>query len=549
VDWVEKLRSGDLYFLRLYSDLPSLCQSFGIDISLPAHELNQAIYNSLRSNQNTKLIFDLDCIDCKIEEKTESARLRKATLTFAPKSNDSKLPPSASATIQLSFILDGGTLKICDAKLISSLTGQESDNKLPFANRIDQEQKDLMPKKDPAKNHAHDTDAPRLEMQVYEKLKSEWGRRSELWRDKRKAELQANKARPDWTERDQDAYRILNSVILRLEQIRQCVARQDFSWYKIQTNQLLQDQREWEALVAENNEVNSPDTDTELTKSEKDANPNPANVYSSDSQTSKIEVLIQKPDPKVVQDKNAFLDLSELGRPWKVRHSPSGINLVLVPPGVYTMGSPPEEENRGSDEIQHSVSIEQPFYLGEIEVTQAQWQTIMGYNPSHFIGELFPVENMSFEQIQEFLKKAGAGLRLPTENEWEYACRASSKLAFCFGNTIQRQQANFFDNQEGSHKNASLSTHAESCGKYSANRWGLHDMHGNVWELCQDLYRPYRNDDFLPSRLASSPRVMRGGSWFDSLAFCRSAKRGQIASDGRSKFVGFRVALNSTQIR
>jgi formylglycine-generating enzyme required for sulfatase activity len=187
---------------------------------------------------------------------------------------------------------------------------------------------------------------------------------------------------------------------------------------------------------------------------------------------------------------------------------------------------------------EHPVHISQPFYLGKYPVTQAQWATVMGNNPSVFKGHPdWPVENVSWEDVQEFIrqlnaKEGGARYRLPTEAEWEYACRAGSTTSYCFGDD---------PNQLGEYawykENAGGQPH--SVGRLKPNAWGLYDMHGNVWEWVQDWYRPYPTDP-----LSASPgreRVNRGGSWVWDARFCRSATRGRLTPGHRAYDTGFRL--------
>jgi formylglycine-generating enzyme required for sulfatase activity len=227
-----------------------------------------------------------------------------------------------------------------------------------------------------------------------------------------------------------------------------------------------------------------------------------------------------------------------------------GMKLVLVPKGTFMMGSPESEEGRYSDEgPQHSVTISKDYYLGAYEVTQEQYQRIMGENPSEFKGANNPVEKVSWEDAVAFCKKlselpeekaAGRVYRLPTEAEWEYACRAGSTTRFGFGD---------IDSQLGSYawfyKNSTGAT--RPVGQKTPNAWGLYDMHGNVWEWCAD-----RKGDYSTSAVTDptgpaegSFRVFRGGCWFSEAAFCRSAFRHRIDPSFRNYYLGFRLALSS----
>ena len=228
-----------------------------------------------------------------------------------------------------------------------------------------------------------------------------------------------------------------------------------------------------------------------------------------------------------------------------------GIELVLIPAGEFLMGSPDSDEEAAKDEKpQHRVRITKPFYLGVHPVTQSQYEPLMGTNPSHFKGDgNRPVEGVSWEDANAFCRKLseamsaeGGGLecRLPTEAEWEYACRAGTTTRYCFGDDAAGlgQYAWFFENWN-------RTTHP--VGQKKPNAWGLYDVHGNVWEWCQDGYdREYYarcpvEDPVCPSR--ASLRVLRGGSWGHNARDVRSARRICCAPGYRYNTFGFRLAL------
>jgi formylglycine-generating enzyme required for sulfatase activity len=238
-----------------------------------------------------------------------------------------------------------------------------------------------------------------------------------------------------------------------------------------------------------------------------------------------------------------------------------GMKFVWIPPGSFTMGSPKEEKQRGDDETQHKITLTKGFYMGVYTVTQEQWQEVMGKNPSVFQGEKnLPVDTVSWNECQEFIKKLRAkdkdkkAYRLPTEAEWEYACRAGTTTPFHFGDTISTDQANYKgDFVYGSGKKGIFRKKTTPVGTFPANAWGLHDMHGNVWQWCQDWYGgDYpKNDATDPQgpekgrvNLNEQHRVLRGGSWDDHPLYCRSACRNWDvpASVGRSH-CGFRVCF------
>jgi formylglycine-generating enzyme required for sulfatase activity len=215
------------------------------------------------------------------------------------------------------------------------------------------------------------------------------------------------------------------------------------------------------------------------------------------------------------------------GLPKRVVHAKTGIEMVLIPAGEFTMGSPANEVGRNDDEKQHPRVIRKPFYMGVTEVTQSQWQKVMGDNPSNFKGDGMPVECVSWEDCQKFVQKVGDGMRLPSEAEWEYACRAGSSSPFSFGANITPQQVNY--DGEHPYNGAAKGLDRERTvpvGSLPANAWGMHEMHGNVWEWCQDVYAAYPDRGTEAPNSDSGPyRVGRGGSWNISADDCRSAYR------------------------
>jgi formylglycine-generating enzyme required for sulfatase activity len=192
----------------------------------------------------------------------------------------------------------------------------------------------------------------------------------------------------------------------------------------------------------------------------------------------------------------------------------------------------------------HQVRISTPFYLGNYEVTQGQWQAVMGQNPSQFKGDaLLPVENVSWKDVQEFLRRlnareGGPKYRLPTEAEWEYAARAGTSTAYSFGDSErQLREYAWYDGNSGN------KTHP--VGQKKPNEWGLYDMQGNVWEWVQDWY----GKDSYTSAAVTDPqgppsgshRVIRGGSWYYGAGSCRSAYRGHYGPGYRGGHLGFRL--------
>jgi formylglycine-generating enzyme required for sulfatase activity len=273
-----------------------------------------------------------------------------------------------------------------------------------------------------------------------------------------------------------------------------------------------------------------------------------------------------------------------------------GMDLVLIPPGKFVMGSPIAEQALArktnkeagykspddlyADEEQHPVEITRPFYLGVYEVTQAEYEKVMGSGivPSHFSRggkgkdkvegmdtSRFPVEKVSWQDAVEFCarlserdaeRRAGRKYRLPTEAEWEYACRAGTRptAPFSFGRSISSEQANFDGHHPygGADKGTYLGRPAP-VGSYRPNAFGLYDMYGNVWEWCadcydKDYYRKSPKQDPRNDKAAQERRVMRGGSWWSHGHYCRTASRLSGAPDGRAADIGFRVVLATPAI-
>ncbi len=250
------------------------------------------------------------------------------------------------------------------------------------------------------------------------------------------------------------------------------------------------------------------------------------------------------------------------------------MKLAYIPAGKFLMGSPSSEPERDANELQHEVEISRPFYLGVYPVTQAQWLKVMPKNPSHFDarnggGPLYPVDQVRPAEAAEFCrklsalpeeKKAGRVYRLPTEAEWEYACRAGTKTAFNVGHSLSSTQANFNGNYPyGSGTKGPFLRKTSKVGSYPPNAWGLYDMHGNVWQWCSDFYDP----DYYKTSPAKDPRgpakgvmstgfqpncfvVIRGGCWLDEARACRSARRFRLQPSEPYQWVGFRVACDVT---
>jgi len=196
-----------------------------------------------------------------------------------------------------------------------------------------------------------------------------------------------------------------------------------------------------------------------------------------------------------------------------------GMRFAWIPAGTFLMGSPENEEERGY-ETQHKVTLSKGFYLTIYPVTQASWQEIMSNKPSHFKGDDLPVEQVSWEDCQEFLRKLsgrdGHTYRLPTEAEWEFACRAGTTTPFYFGETISTDQVNYNGIYPyGKKKKEPFPNKTTSVGSYAPNAWGLYDMHGNVREWCSDWLGPSPLGEIVDPQgpVSGDYRAVRSGSF------------------------------------
>ncbi len=247
---------------------------------------------------------------------------------------------------------------------------------------------------------------------------------------------------------------------------------------------------------------------------------------------------------------------------------PGGHILQMVPiqPGTFTMGSPAgikilgsltigAEKGRSEKEIQHQVTLTEPFWLGKYPVTQLEYESVMGKNPSKFNGANLPVERVSWYDAKEFCKKlneihedklpAGYQFDLPTEAQWEYACRAGTTTALNNGKDLTSSYGECSNLNEVAWYGWNSGGATHEVGQKRANAWGLYDMHGNVWEWCRDWRGAYHGgsitDPVGPS--SGSGRVLRGGSWSLNAGYCRSASRGYYVPSYRDFNFGFRLAL------
>ncbi|MGR3279251.1 SUMF1/EgtB/PvdO family nonheme iron enzyme [Acaryochloris marina NIES-2412] len=229
------------------------------------------------------------------------------------------------------------------------------------------------------------------------------------------------------------------------------------------------------------------------------------------------------------------------------------LDMVAMPGGKFLMGSPSSElERQGNEGPQHEVTVA-AFYMGKYEVTQAQWEEIMGSNPSSFQGANRPVENISWDEAvrfcQELSQQSGKDYRLPSEAEWEYACRAGTNTPFSNGETITSELANYKSSLTyGSGPTGYYRQQSVEVGSFPPNAFGLYDMHGNVSELCQDTFQLYstapKDGSARVNTESNRNRIVRGGSWVHDPQICRSAVRFVISPDKGLTTNGFRLALS-----
>ena len=244
-----------------------------------------------------------------------------------------------------------------------------------------------------------------------------------------------------------------------------------------------------------------------------------------------LATIIQQQNVTIVNPKQANHETADL----------NGVTLdmVSIPGGTFMMGSPETEKDRFDHESpQHQVTIS-PFYMGKYQVTQAQWQAVMGNNPSYFKGDNRPVETVSWNEAVEFCKKVskltGENYRLPTEAEWEYACRAGTTTRYSFGD----DESSLGDYAWYGEDWNSGSTHP--VGEKKPNAFGLYDMHGNVWEwCCSEYHSEYQGDENKCNNNAIL-FVLRGGSWNFNAWWTRSASRFRFMPSVRFRYFGFRL--------
>ena len=233
------------------------------------------------------------------------------------------------------------------------------------------------------------------------------------------------------------------------------------------------------------------------------------------------------------------------------------LTLVWCPPGAFKMGSPESEAGRFEFETEHLVKLTQGFWIGETEVTQGLWREVMGANPSHFKdGDNYPVESVSWWDCQAFVKALNDRYgqermrwALPTEAQWEYACRAGTQTAYFWGNALCGDKANCDGDEPcGTTTTGPVNGKTTPVGSYAPNAWGLYDMHGNVGEWCADWVTEDVDLGPLAVRDPEGPstgpaRICRGGSWQSGARHCRSAARGGTGPGDSDDDLGLRVVL------
>ncbi|MDF1816771.1 MAG: formylglycine-generating enzyme family protein, partial [Verrucomicrobiales bacterium] len=272
------------------------------------------------------------------------------------------------------------------------------------------------------------------------------------------------------------------------------------------------------------------------------------------------EILLSpEAQPSIRTDVRAAIKVGEFPKDPVLRDKYTngiGMEMVFLPPGKFQMGSPENKEDRLDDEVLHEVELTRGFWLGKYEVTQRAWIAVMGENPSSFPNLNAPVEKVSWNDVTKFCeilteREWNAGrlpanwqYALPTEAQWEYACRAGTETPFFWGKTLNGKRANCDGtNPYGTVITGPYIQRTATVGSYQPNPWGLYDMHGNVYEWCLDWYGEYEVGKPDPQGPVSGEnRVMRGGSWFDLAGDCRSALRLRNNPEFSDFDIGFRVA-------
>jgi len=236
-----------------------------------------------------------------------------------------------------------------------------------------------------------------------------------------------------------------------------------------------------------------------------------------------------------------------------------GMEFILVEPGSFIMGSPKDEPYRDKNEVQHKVNITKAFYLQTTEVTLKQWRSVMGRK---LFGrkkgkDNLPVTRVSFHDSEDFIEKLNklnkldkGRYRLPTEEEWEYSCRAGTTTAYSWGDDIDCSKTMYQNNRKKAsdcvlfYQSMRLQSDMPApVRSFAPNPWGFYDMHGNVWEWCSDKYQEYKSSG--SDTLKAGNRIKRGGSWFKYGIFLRSANRAYAHPSAKFKTIGFRLVFEA----
>jgi len=291
---------------------------------------------------------------------------------------------------------------------------------------------------------------------------------------------------------------------------------------------------------------------TTYTIKKTDSSPNNVTIIGQVDDEMNPELLEQYSYITIVSDGSAwykvaeFVAVPEVESQTTIRNS-LGMTFQLIPAGTFVMGSPIDELGRGTDETQYTVTFTESFYMQTTEVTQGQWEMLMGENPSSFTecGLNCPVEFISWEEAKAFiidLNAMGEGAyTFPTEAQWEYAARSGSNKAFANGNISNTSTDINMDAMGWYDSNSNSTPHAVA--QKSPNNWGLYDMHGNVNEWCFDWYGTYPTGSVIdPTGPPSGTnRVLRSGGWYLEAQYCRSAERSYGSPSGRDIDIGFRL--------
>lgn len=285
---------------------------------------------------------------------------------------------------------------------------------------------------------------------------------------------------------------------------------------------------------------------------ESDEDANPEDKASPDKPREKTEP--KEPPKRETKPKRPVEPKGKAAKhkPGEIRTA--NIEGILVrfrwcPPGTFMMGS---SKNGGSGGTQHKVTLTKGFWIAETETTQGVWRAIMGEMPGKYEGSNYPVDNVSWDASQEFIRrlnilyaKRGMRFALPTEAQWEYACRAGTSTVFSFGDQLNGDKANCDgESPYGTEKKGPFLNKLTLVGSYAPNAWGIYDMHGNVREWCEDQYDNYPSEDVVdPICTTGARRVYRGGCYYDSAAGCSSSVRGYRLPEFRSLGDGFRLVV------